>query len=143
MTQDKISSVNSVDVRIEHLRDTLGIGTDRPRLSWTVKTESRDWLQSGYEIESYDPDGKLRDQTGRVESDQSVLVAWPFAPLTSREQLSMRVRVWDKDGSVSEWSDAVSVEAGLLSASDWKARFISPTWDEDTFALKSFTLSAP
>jgi len=132
MTQDKISSVSSLDVRIEHLRDTLGIGTDRPRLSWTVKTESRNWLQTGYEIESYDPDGNLHDQTGRVESDQSVLVAWPFAPLTSRERLSLRVRVWDKDGSVSEWSDAVSLEAGLFSTSDWNARFISPTWEEDT-----------
>jgi alpha-L-rhamnosidase len=132
MTQDKTGSVTFVDVRIEHLRDTLGIGTDRPRLSWTVKTESRDWFQTGYEIESYDPDGKLRDQTGRVESDQSVLVDWPFAPLASREQLSLRVRVWDKDGSVSEWSDAVSLEAGLFSTSDWNARFISPTWDEDT-----------
>ena len=71
-------------------------------------------------------------QTGKVESDQSVLVAWPFAPLSSREQLSVRVRVWDKDGNVSEWSDAVSLEAGLLSTSDWTARFITPTWDEDT-----------
>jgi alpha-L-rhamnosidase len=132
MTQDKISSVFSVDVRIEHLLDTLGIGIDRPRLSWTVKTESRDWLQTGYEIESYDPDGNLRDQTGRIESDRSVLVPWPFAPLASREQLSVRVRVWDKDGSVSEWSDAVSIEAGLLSVSDWNARFISPAWKEDT-----------
>jgi alpha-L-rhamnosidase len=121
-----------MDVRIEHLQDTLGIGTDRPRISWTVKTESRDWLQTGYEIESYDPDGRLHGQTGRVESDQSVLVAWPFALLTSRERLSVRVRVWGQDGSVSEWSDSVSIEAGLLSTSDWSARFISPVWDEDT-----------
>jgi len=132
MAQDNINSVASVDVRIEHLRDTLGIGTDRPRLSWTVTTESRDWLQTGYEIEAYDSDGKLRDQTGKVESDQSVLMAWPFAPLTSREQLSVRVRVWGTDGNVSEWSEPVALEVGLLSPSDWSARFISSTWDEDT-----------
>ena len=129
MTQNKISEVSSVDVRIEHLRDRVGIGTARPRLSWTVETESRDWLQTGYEIESYDPDGTLLDQTGRVESDQSVLLAWPFAPLTSREQLSVRVRVWDKEDRVSEWSEAVSIEAGLLSTSDWNARFITPARD--------------
>jgi alpha-L-rhamnosidase len=132
MRKDKISSVTSVDVRIEHLRDTLGIGTDRPRLSWNVKTESQNWLQTGYEIEAYDLDGKLRNQTGRVESDQSVLVSWPFAPLTSREQLIVRVRVWDKDGNVSEWSNTISIEVGLLSTSDWSAHFISPAWDEDT-----------
>ena len=128
MTQDKISPVSSVGVRIEHLRDTLGIGTNRPRLSWIVKTNHQDWFQTGYEIESYSSDGKLRGQTGKVESDQSVLVDWPFEPLSSREQLSVRVRVWGKDGNVVEWNDAVSLEAGLLSTSDWSARFISPTW---------------
>jgi hypothetical protein len=77
-----------------------------------------------------DPDGRSM-VTGRVESDQSVLVRL-FALLTSRERLSVRVRVWGQDGSVSEWSDSVSIEAGLLSTSDWSARFISPAWDEDT-----------
>ena len=92
MTQDKINSVASVDVRIEHLRDTLGIGTDRPRLSWIVETETQGWLQTGYEVEAYGVDGQLRNQTGRVEADQSVLVSWPFAPLTSRERVSVRAR---------------------------------------------------
>lgn len=130
-SKDENSHVNTLNVRIEHLRDTLGVGTKRPRLSWIVATESEGWLQKGYEIEAYDTSGKLRDQTGKIESDQSVLVPWPFAPLSSREQLSVRVRVWGKDGNVSEWSDAISLEAGLLFASDWTALFITPTWDED------------
>ena len=75
----------SLNVRVEHLGDAFGIGTDRPRLSWIVETDSQGWHQGGYEIEAYDADGKLVNQTGRVESDQSVLVAWPFAPLQSRE----------------------------------------------------------
>ena len=130
-SKDENSYVTTLNVRIEHLRETLGIGMAQPRLSWMINTESREWHQSAYEIEAYDANGKLRDQTGKIESDQSVLVAWPFEPLSSREQLSVRVRVSGKDGNVSEWSDAVSLEAGLLSASDWTAQFISPTWDED------------
>ena len=129
---NKMTSTTTLNVRIEHLRETLGIGMAQPRLSWMINTESREWNQSAYEIESYDANGKLRDQTGKIESDQSVLVAWPFASLSSREQLSVRVRVWGKDSDVSEWSDAVSLEAGLLSTSDWTAQFITPTWDEDT-----------
>ena len=132
LSENKMTSITTLNVRIEHLRETLGIGTAQPRLSWMVNTESREWLQTGYEIEAYDASGKLRDQTGKIESDQSVLVPWPFAPLSSREQLSVRVRVWGKDGNVSEWSDAVSLETGLLSTSDWTAQFITPTWDEDT-----------
>jgi alpha-L-rhamnosidase len=129
---NKMTSKTTLNVRIEHLRETLGIGTAQPRLSWMVNTESREWHQSAYEIETYGANRKLRSQTGKVESDQSVLVAWPFEPFSSREHLSVRVRVWDKDGNVSEWSDAVSLETGLLSTSDWNAKFITPTWDEDT-----------
>jgi len=127
-----MTSNTTLNIHIEHLRETLGIGTDLPRLSWIIKTEAQGWLQTGYEIEAYDTAGRLRGQTGNVESDQSVLVEWPFAPLTSRDQLTVRVRVWGKDGSVSEWSEPVVIETGLLSASDWSARFISPSWAEDT-----------
>ena len=121
----------TLKVHIEHLRDAFGIGTDLPRLSWILETTNEGWYQAGYELESYNVDGKLLSQTGRVESDQSVLVDWPFAPLSSRERLSVRVRVWDKEDQLSAWSELVPIEVGLLQAEDWTARFISPDWEED------------
>lgn len=127
-----MTKIHSVKLQVEHLRETLGIGTTHPRLSWIIEADVQGWHQSGYEIEEYSADGKLMHQTGRVESDQSVLIPWPFPPLSSREQVSVRVRVWAKDGNVSEWSDLVSIETGLFSSADWGARFISPDWDEDT-----------
>jgi alpha-L-rhamnosidase len=118
-------------VRIEHQREAFGIGVARPRLSWIVETSTRGWNQAGYEIESRGADGKPPRRTGRVESDQSVLVAWPFAALASRERLTVRVRVWGMDGQPSAWSQAVPVEAGLLHPQDWTAHFITPGWEED------------
>ena len=120
------------ELRFEHRCDALGIGTAQPRLSWIVQTDKRDWRQAGYEIECYNEEDQLRDQTGRVESDQSVLVDWPFAPPKSRQRLAVRVRVWGNDGQVSPWSEPAVVEAGLLQADDWTARFVTPAWDEDT-----------
>ena len=137
MTADQKARVDEnittafVQLRIEHLRDALGIGTDHPRLSWTVHTGRQGWYQTAYQIEVYDADGKLRDGTGKIDSDRSILVSWPFEPLSSRERISLRVRVWGNDGNASEWSEAVPLEAGLLSSSDWTARFITPTWDEE------------
>jgi alpha-L-rhamnosidase len=129
---DYMKQIASVTLQVEHLRETLGIGTAQPRLSWTVETNIQGWTQNGFEIEAHNSDGKLLNQTGRVESDQSVLVDWPFTPLSSRVRVSVRVRVWGKDGSASDWSEPVLIETGLLSPSDWSARFISPTWEEDT-----------
>ena len=119
-------------LQIEHLRETLGIGTDRPRLSWQTATDARNWQQAAFAIECFDADGRLRDYTGRVESGQSVLVNWACAPLHSRERVSLRVRVWGADGSESVWSEPVRVEAGLLQTADWRAQFVSPAWEEDT-----------
>jgi alpha-L-rhamnosidase len=119
-------------VRFEHRTDALGIGAARPRLSWTVETASPGWRQAAYELEAATPDGAPCGDTGRVESAESVLVEWPFAPLASRQRLALRVRVWGADGSASGWSAPAEVEAGLLSPADWTARFVTPGWDEDT-----------
>jgi alpha-L-rhamnosidase len=119
-------------VRFEHHRDAIGVGEVRSRLSWTVQATVADWYQAGYEIEAYGPDGRMRDRTERVGSDQSVLVPWPFAPLLSRESLTVRIRAWGVNGRSSAWSALYPVEAGLLLPSDWTARFVTPDWEEDT-----------
>src|SRR5690349_13451562 len=78
--------VSVAEMRVEHRRVALGIGTATPRISWTVATERQDWRQQAYEIRAYDAGGVEIGATGRVNSDQSVLVPWPFRPLRSRER---------------------------------------------------------
>ncbi|MFD1937000.1 family 78 glycoside hydrolase catalytic domain [Nonomuraea mangrovi] len=104
-------------IRAEHLDEPFGIGVPDPRLSWTTEVEGP-WRQTAYEVEA-------RGERVAVESDASVLVPWPFAPLASRERVTVRVRVRGGHGW-SAWSDAQVVEAGLLSARDWSARFVAP-----------------
>lgn len=130
-SENNLSSVTISELRVEHQREAFGIGTDRPRLSWLVETDSRDWLQAGYEIEAFDVYDKPRSRTGRVESDQSVLVEWPFAPLSSRQRVTLRVRVWGANGELSTWSKPATVETGLLDKEDWTAQFVTPDWEED------------
>jgi alpha-L-rhamnosidase len=105
-------------VRFEHLDAALGIGTATPRLSWQVVTDDPAWQQTAYEL---DRDGAVV----RVESAEQVLVSWPFEPLSARERATVRVRVRSA-GSWSDWSEPSTVEAGLLGARDWSARFVSP-----------------
>jgi alpha-L-rhamnosidase len=128
---DATPGVTVADLRFEHHREAIGIGTDSPRLSWTVATAVSGWHQAAYELEARGSDGRPPTSTGRVESDQSVLVPWPFAPLSSRERVTVRVRVWGEDGQATPWSAPATVEAGLLAAGDWTAWFVTPDWDED------------
>lgn len=119
-------------VRFEHRREALGIGTARPRLSWRVSAGQPGWQQEAYELEAWSSVDSRSGSTGRIASSESVLVPWPFAPLVSRQRVWVRVRVWDKTGQVSPWSELAPVEAGLLEGGDWTARFVTPTWEEDS-----------
>ncbi|WP_328455894.1 glycoside hydrolase family 78 protein [Streptomyces sp. NBC_00386] len=109
-------------VRFEHRDDPLGIGEDRPRLSWQVASQQQGRRQAAYEL-------TIGDEFFHVDSADSVLVPWPARPLASREAREVRVRVIGTDGEVSDWSDPVGVERGLL-AHDWKATLIEPAGDE-------------
>ncbi|CAN5669265.1 glycoside hydrolase family 78 protein [soil metagenome] len=118
-------------VRFEHHREPFGIGEASPRLSWITTTDQPNWVQLGYQLELRDADGAVTS-TGIVESRESLLVDWPFAPLVSRQRVSVRVRVWhttrNDQSAISEWSDA---ETGLLNSDDWSAQMISPAVDDD------------
>lgn len=117
-------------VRFEHHRDALGIGEGRPRLSWAVDAPLAGWGQSAYEIEVRDGLGGMIWSSGRVQSDQSVLVPWGAPELRSRDRRLVRVRVWGPDPDrPSPWSTRQSVEAGLLDTGDWTAVPVTPDWD--------------
>ena len=120
------SGVQIEGVRIEHHRDALGIGESEPRLSWRVRAPD-DWSQHAYEVELADPDTGAAWSSGRIADADSCLRCWPADPLRSRDRRSVRVRVWGRPtGPPSPWSAPVRLEAGLLRAADWAARWVSP-----------------
>ncbi|MEI5583573.1 family 78 glycoside hydrolase catalytic domain, partial [Agromyces sp. CCNWLW208] len=120
-------SITVTPLRFEHHREALGIGESTPRLSWVVASAPSGWRQARYEVEGRAADGA--GSTVSIDSADSVLVPWPFAPLASRERREVRVRVVGEDGAASAWSDWSAVEAGLLEASDWSARMVGPGAD--------------
>jgi alpha-L-rhamnosidase len=124
------SPVRLTQLMAEHMADPVGIGFVRPRLSWKVQSDRPGEIQTAYEIRAASSRDKL-DQpdlwsSGKVVSDQSVLVRWGGKPLDSRAIAFWQVRVWDKTDKVSDWSEPASVELGLLHpASDWKGQWIT------------------
>ena len=109
-------------LRVEHLDDTLGIDTRRPRLSWWLPEGSRS--QFAYRIRTDDWD------SGRVEGSESVLVECGGPPMRSRQRIHCTVKVWT-DAGESEWSEPVTWEMGLLDPDDWVADWIEPPEADD------------
>jgi len=67
--------------------------------------------------------GDLWD-SGKVNSNQTVNVPYAGSDLVSEQRCYWKVKVWDKDGESSAWSDPSWWEMGLLEAGDWKAHWI-------------------
>lgn len=111
----------------EYKRCPLGIDTPHPRLSWKLESEKRGEVQTGYRIQvsagEADFDEPLWD-SGRVESEVSVLVAYTGPGLRSRTKYYYRVKAWGRDGTESAWSETAWWETALLSADEWRANWI-------------------
>ena len=144
-----MSALRISRVTVEHRPEALGIGVATPRLSWCTETDMAGWMQAGYELRIAGADGQ-EFSTGVVDANDSVLVAWPAPPLRSRERRTVHVRVIGADGSESPWSEPLTVEAGLLEASDWQATFVGPAREENLetpqpcpYLRRSFAVSAP
>jgi alpha-L-rhamnosidase len=118
MTTPRLASV--INLRAEYRDDALGIATPTPRLSWMVDTNEAGWRQQAYEVALCDPDGAVFDSQ-HVTSHDSVLIPWPFRPLTSRERVNVRVRTTGPNDITSAWSESLSIEVGLLEHGDWHA----------------------
>ena len=117
-------------LRCEYLVDPLGIDSASPRLSWEMNDTRRGAMQQAYQIlvadrpELLDSDvGNLWD-SGRVASDQSNQVAYAGAPLRSRLRAWWKVRIWDREGRASPWSESARWSMGLLQPQDWAAKWI-------------------
>lgn len=103
----------------------LGFHDPTPTFSWKLPVGVE--KQTAYQVEMK-CDSATWD-TGWVESDQSVFVPYDGPPLQSRQQCSWRMRFKDENGEASRWSDPAQLELGLLSQSDWSAKWIRPDVD--------------
>jgi alpha-L-rhamnosidase len=115
----------------EAMEQPLGIGVTQSRLSWRMNDSRRGALQTAYEIQVASSLDQLAQghadvwDSGKVESSESVNVAYGGPAVTSRRRYYWQVRVWDADGMASPYSKPSWWEMGLLSAGDWKAQWIT------------------
>jgi alpha-L-rhamnosidase len=119
------------NLRCEYLCNPVGLDLAAPRLSWTVASDQRGQCQTAYQIlVAGSPEELAADQgdlwdSGRVESDQTIHLAYAGRPLSSSQRCFWKVRVWDRQGRPSAWSEPAAWSMGLLKPEDWKAQWIA------------------
>jgi len=124
------AAVEVTQLRCEQLVDPLGIDVTQPRLSWQLAAAKRGTAQTAYEILVASSEAKLAPgsadlwASGKVATDQSILVRYAGKPLTSRQVCVWKVRVWDQSGKASAWSQPATWSLGLLQPDDWRGQWI-------------------
>lgn len=126
-------------LQCEYAANPLGIDAPQPRFTWTLKSLQRGQVQTAYQVVVARTEQTLHGgagdmwDSGKVTSDRSVNVVYDGKPLSSGEKCWWKVRVWDKAGRPSGWSEPATFEMGLLNESDWQGQWI--TIADDTAPL--------
>ncbi len=115
----------------ENLENPIGLDIKQPRFNWQLVGNKRNITQTAYEIKVITGKSVVWNP-GKVESSQSVQVAYNGDPLQTGKKYSWQVRVWDNTGKSSGWSAPATFSMALLNASDWKAKWIEPGYKEDS-----------
>lgn len=118
------------DLRCEYATNPLGLESAAPRLSWVLQSSQRAQTQSAYQIQVAATEEKLKAgaadlwDTGKVLSGDSIQIPYRGSHLASRQRCYWRVRVWDRKGEATPYSEIAHWEMGLLSPKDWQAAWI-------------------
>ena len=124
------ASATPVRLRCEYLENPLGIDAAMPHLSWQSDSAARNWKQTAYQVVVASSGENLQVgkadiwDSGKIDSSESVGIAYRGPALESRKRYYWKVRTWDAEGQAEESKDAAWWEMGLLHPSDWKAKWI-------------------
>ena len=107
------------NLKTEYLVNPMGIDIQNPRLMWTCDGGIK---QTAYRIVAKS-DEKTVWNSGKVNSS-SMRAEYPHK-LKSRERVEWSVTLWDENDLEGEPYETAYFETGLLSESDFTAKWIS------------------
>ncbi|MCB0632309.1 MAG: glycoside hydrolase family 78 protein [Saprospiraceae bacterium] len=127
-------ALSTYDLSCEHKVNPLGLDVAQPRLSWKIKADGNNMLQTAYAIQVATTPAFSRKSlvwdSGKQNAGTSVLLPYQGDALTSGQRYYWKVKVWDNKGRESDWSAPAYWETGLLKTADWTAQWIEPEQEE-------------
>ncbi len=139
------------NLRCDDKVDPAGV-SETPYFAWFNSDPDNNEIQTAYQVIVSSCKSKLDSglgdiwDSGKTESRLQNYVYYQGKKLKPAAQYLWKVRIWDKDGNVSPFSDPATFATGLFSNSDWSgAEWIKrDTEGEDdyTYYRKRVTLPA-
>src|SRR4051812_41464170 len=100
-------SLKVVNSTCEYQENPMGMDAKTPRFSWQLTSDKNDVSQTAYEIrvglDAANFSKNVVWQSGKVQSDQSILIPYGGPALKSKEKYFWQVRVTDNQKNTSPW----------------------------------------
>lgn len=109
----------------EQMDNPIGIDVVAPRFSWKMHCTTRNAMQTAYQIILADNPELLKEDkanvwnSGKVDSDCSLLIPFNGCPLLSSTTYYWKVRIWNEQGECSGWSEPSAFTTGIMKEADW------------------------
>ena len=132
MAKSVKASIEPTKLTCEYQQSPL-LDIQNPRFAWinANPTQRKGAAQTAYRVRvALSADGFDNPvwDSGKVESDDSAFVTYAGPALKSRTSYWWQVQVWDQNGNPSEWSEPAMWHMGMLSADEWKGKWIGAPW---------------
>lgn len=127
--------MNICDLRIEYRKNPKGLSVKIPRFSWKIAAEKENTIQAAYTI-IVCCEGKIVWDSGRIVSDQSVLVPYAGEQLDTEKRYDVKLTVEDNYGEIQQkdtW-----FETGIFDTDLFKAQMITHNFPDDETACPVF-----
>ena len=131
-----LSQAEIVQLRCRGLLNPEGI--DKPVLSWKLKSDEYNMVQTAYEIVIATSMENLENnnyvwESGLVLSNEQLSIEPDTKNLKNKELYWWKVRIRDGHNKLTKWSEAAYFSLGLNKTSDWKAKWITASdWRKES-----------
>ena len=127
--------MNIYDLRIEYRECPEGLSVRQPRFSWKLESEEKETVQTAYHL-TVSCEGTPVWDSGKCQSDQSVLVPYAGQPLEEEREYSVLLRAADNHGNSAEARTFFST--GIFDIRHFQAKMITHDLPEQETACPVF-----
>ncbi len=134
------SNIIPGNLTVEYMEAPNSIDVANPRLSW-INAPKNDAIkgerQTAWQIRVATSEKGLGNpdlwDSGKISAEDSYLVKYDGAQLTSGLDCWWQVRVWDSRDKVSKWSEPACWTMGIMDDAEWKAGWIGAPWQSEDY----------